>query len=553
MSPPARGRGPRARLGRGPRVRTLVAGLSAFVLVVPIFAVWLARLGEGRLVRETERQLLAEAVVVGEVYRAALDPDAERTLGPYAGPAALRYRPTIAELTFARESIGPPAERGPGVDEHAEPGAAGAPGPTASATVARRLSALLERALIRNLTGVRVLDARGVVVASSEPTVGYSLAHLPEVAAARAGGYAPRLRERRARGPRPGFDSLSRAAAVRVSLAIAVFDPPRPGSPGERVLGVVYASRTPADLDKYLWDIRDELLLPFMLTLALTAIVVAAMTRLLVRPLAALEAYARGARAASRDTDARPPLALPALAAHEIADLAETVEGMRGELAARARDAEVFAVGAVHELKTPLTAIRGAAEVLLDDDGALDDAARRRFLSGIVDDAVRADRAVNRALELARLEARAPARVRVPLRQLVEGAAARARRRGAEVRVDAPDREVAIDPAALEAALDALLDNAARHGAGAPIEVGARVDGGALVIRVRDHGPALAPDHFAHAFERFQTTERGRGGTGIGLALVRAAAEAHGGAATARAAPDGGAEVVVSFERVGVE
>jgi signal transduction histidine kinase len=143
--------------------------------------------------------------------------------------------------------------------------------------------------------------------------------------------------------------------------------------------------------------------------------------------------------------------------------------------------------------------------------------------------------------------------VRVPLRQLVEGAAARARRRGAEVRVDAPDREVAIDPAALEAALDALLDNAARHGAGAPIEVGARVDGGALVIRVRDHGPALAPDHFAHAFERFQTTERGRGGTGIGLALVRAAAEAHGGAATARAAPDGGAEVVVSFERVGVE
>jgi signal transduction histidine kinase len=94
------------------------------------------------------------------------------------------------------------------------------------------------------------------------------------------------------------------------------------------------------------------------------------------------------------------------------------------------------------------------------------------------------------------------------------------------------DLQVTIDPLRSRQALGNLVDNALRYGAG-DIRLAAASGGDAIQIDVSDEGPGFPPDLAPHAFERFSRGNgaRTRGGTGIGLAIVRAIAEAHGGTA----------------------
>jgi len=95
----------------------------------------------------------------------------------------------------------------------------------------------------------------------------------------------------------------------------------------------------------------------------------------------------------------------------------------------------------------------------------------------------------------------------------------------------------------LEQALTNLLMNAIRYGAGQPIRVGVRLHGGEARIEVRDHGPGIPPSEIGRIFERFERAAsiRNYGGLGLGLYLIQAIADAHGGAVTAANAAGGGA------------
>jgi signal transduction histidine kinase len=113
--------------------------------------------------------------------------------------------------------------------------------------------------------------------------------------------------------------------------------------------------------------------------------------------------------------------------------------------------------------------------------------------------------------------------------------------------VEAPAELAAdVDPDRIREAIDNLVDNALRFApAGTPIVISARVAGPDLVIEVGDRGPGFPAEFLPHAFERFARPDSGRarsdGGAGLGLAIVSAIARAHGGRATARNRPDGGA------------
>jgi two-component system sensor histidine kinase MprB len=92
----------------------------------------------------------------------------------------------------------------------------------------------------------------------------------------------------------------------------------------------------------------------------------------------------------------------------------------------------------------------------------------------------------------------------------------------------------------LHRAMNNLLDNAVKHSPpGGAVEVGVNEDG----VRVRDHGPGIAPEDLPYLFDRFYrgANSRGTQGSGLGLAIVRQVATQHGGSVTAENAPDGGA------------
>jgi len=214
-----------------------------------------------------------------------------------------------------------------------------------------------------------------------------------------------------------------------------------------------------------------------------------------------------------------------------------------------------FLADASHELRTPLASIRGYAELFRM--GAADDPATlKRAMTRIEAEAARMGVLVEDLLLLAQLDqAPEPRRIPVDLLELAEHAVD-------DTRVIAPEREVHLhashaatvlgDPDQLRQLLANLTRNAVIHTPPATaIELGLRLEGTSAVLEVRDHGPGLPPDAGAQLFDRFWRTEggrtRGRGGAGLGLAIVQAIVSAHGGEVRAQNAPGGGALFAVTL------
>ena len=208
-----------------------------------------------------------------------------------------------------------------------------------------------------------------------------------------------------------------------------------------------------------------------------------------------------------------------------------------------------FLADASHELRTPLASIRGYAE-LFRLGAAEDPETLERSMARIEAEATRMGVLVEDLLLLARLdERRAPRREPVDLAELAHAAShdARAIGPGREVTVRADDPvTVTGDPDQLRQLLSNLIGNAVIHTpAGTPIEIDVGRRGADARLSVRDHGQGLPDGASDQLFERFWRGEAGRqrgpGGAGLGLAIVRAIAGAHGGEAHAANAPGGGA------------
>jgi two-component system sensor histidine kinase ChvG len=224
---------------------------------------------------------------------------------------------------------------------------------------------------------------------------------------------------------------------------------------------------------------------------------------------------------------------------------------MTRKLEARHRYISEFAADVAHEFKSPLTSIRGAAELLAE--GAADDPeARRRFLENIRLDAARLDRLVSRLLELSRIEASDAQPTLVDLKKLVERAVERSQSPEGDIILDYASkiRTIRAREADLETALLNLLDNALRVSPpGESVEVRVRSAEGDRVVQigVTDRGPGIGPEHQDKIFERFFTTDAERDGTGLGLAIVKSVIEAHSGTIEVRTKPGKGAGFLITL------
>jgi signal transduction histidine kinase len=199
-----------------------------------------------------------------------------------------------------------------------------------------------------------------------------------------------------------------------------------------------------------------------------------------------------------------------------------------------------FVADASHELRTPLSILKTELDVALARERAPEE-----LRAALVSSREEADRLVRLAedlLVLARADEGALALAPEPIdvRELLESVAKRHARRG-EIAVAAPaGLTVTADRARLRQAVENVLDNALRHGAGR-VELSAQDGDGRVRISVRDHGPGFPEGFETRAFERFARPDAARsgGGSGLGLAIVDAIARAHGGAAAATRAEPG--------------
>lgn len=210
-----------------------------------------------------------------------------------------------------------------------------------------------------------------------------------------------------------------------------------------------------------------------------------------------------------------------------------------------------FVANVSHELKTPLTAVRGYAETLVKDDPP--EPTRARFLATILDNAQRMQRLIDDLLDLSRIESRAwaPQLEYVALEPLAREVW-RAIGGGAtlEVRTAADSAAVRADPDALRQILTNLLENANRYTPPAgTVSVRAVRAGDRVRVEIADTGAGIPGEHLPRIFERFYRVDphrsREAGGTGLGLAIVKHLVEAHGG--TVEAASRLGAGTTIRF------
>jgi len=330
----------------------------------------------------------------------------------------------------------------------------------------------------------------------------------------------------------PGLDEPSRLLATPVERD------------GRRFVLVVGATRQ--DRVEALASLRDELLIAGPIALALATVAGYVLAGLSLRP---VESMRRRAAAISADT---PGERLPVPeTGDELQRLGETLNEMLARLEAALEREREFVADAGHELRTPLALLRTELELALrhaESPQELREAVRRS--SADVD---RLGQLAEDLLLIARSD-----RGRLPLR--LENVAAgdlldsvahrfewRAEESGRMLTADSADGvTVHADRMRLEQAQGNLVDNALRHGGGA-VRLTVTASDGLVELHVRDEGAGFPPEFLGQAFERFARADPARtsGGSGLGLSIVRAIAEAHGGSAHAENGEQGGADVWV--------
>jgi two-component system OmpR family sensor kinase len=280
------------------------------------------------------------------------------------------------------------------------------------------------------------------------------------------------------------------------------------------------------DRDEALDGLLAQLLVVLPIALLVSSLIGYLVAGAALRPVEAMR------RRAGEITPETPERRLPLPHAHdEIYRLGETLNEMLGRLDAGLARERRFVADASHELRTPLAALRAELEL----------AARRprtkeeleAALGSAREEVERLVRLAEDLLVLARADdGRLPLRVERHSAGVLLDAVARRH----EARADADGRALVAsspeeltvtgDRERLEQALDVLVDNALRHGAGS-VRLDARSDDGVVVLSVSDQGGGFPPDFLPHAFERFSRADAARAGGGAGLGLAIAHAIAH--------------------------
>lgn len=494
------------------------------VLFLPVAGIGILRLYESALIRQTEAELMAQAAVLSAAYRAnwlerapagAIEAMPKVEL-QWAGSPQYGggWIPLLPQLDLADAPILP---------RPADAVMASAPADPVALEVARSLDPVVKEVRRMTLAGIRILDARGVVVAATQDEeLGKSLAAQEEVTHALRGAPMAALRERDVDPADYSVISISRNTALRVFVAVPILA-------DGRVLGAVMVSRTPRNIVQTLYSKRYALLEAALMMVAAVVALAFFTGQTVIRPTRQLAAMAR--RVARGELHAVEPLDRPLM--REARELSDSIVTMARTLEARADYVRELAIGISHEFKTPLTGIRGGAELLRDHLGEMSEEERRRFLSNILADTARLERLVTRILELARADAVTPqGGERCDVAIATEEIAAEARDTGQHVSIATMPASLpaTIDRTSFDIVLASLLDNARQHaGAGASVTISGHRTGEGVVVEVADDGPGVSPGNIQRIFDRFFTTRRDSGGTGLGLAIARRRVQAFGG------------------------
>lgn len=498
-----------------PSLGLIVFASLVMVMMLPLVGLFIFRLYDNQLIHQTEAELIAQGAVLSSVFADDVEkrlPDGIR-LG-FAIPSeeqpdpADTYAPIRPNLDLAGKDL---QSRRP----DARPPAA--PPEPAYLEIGSHLQPLLRDTQRVTLAGIRVLDPDGTVIAGRDE-IGQSLAHLPEVAAALRGRYRGALRIRVPDKPPPPIYSINRGTGLRVFVAIPVIV-------HNQVAGAIYLSRTPSNIMEHLYNERGKFVLASLAVLCVTLLIGFVFARTITRPMH--ELIGRIADIGHGDRNAFRPLAH--YGTRDFALLSRSFLGLAEQLAQRSDHMSTFAAHLTHELKSPLTSIKGAAELLQDSaqstPATLTEMEQQIFLHNIIADIDRLEIIMHRLRDLARAET-ASHSGSTTLALIADDL----RRRFPLLAVHASgdlDAEIGMSAENMLIVLSHVTDNAVRHDA-TNLYIRAVNTSGNLALLVSNDGDGISEQNRDRIFDAFFTTRREQGGTGMGLAIAQSMLRTHG-------------------------
>jgi two-component system sensor histidine kinase ChvG len=379
---------------------------------------------------------------------------------------------------------------------------------------------------------LQILSPEGIVLFDSDPDslVGADFSGRKEIANIIAGG------------------SYKAAWRLTGNGSHVFYFVPLPIRHGDDLIGIAYVTHHTGQITKAIMkmvhDQRLAMIAALLLAVLLSAVLAQTMTWRLRRLTKTSKEYAKG----------NAPLKVEARGRDEIGELGRAVTHMAAEIEKRNEYNREFMSTVMHELKAPITAIKGAAEVL--EQGAADKAeARDKFLGNILYEANRLTRMVGELNELTKLDAEVLTGHKekvdycVSVREILDRLMPTFDQAHASFSAEIPQEAITamIVPGRIEQVISNLLDNAFRY---TPVEgrVELKVElqpDGYVFTSVKDTGPGIQEASIGKVFDRFYTTER-RGspkeyGSGLGLAIARSIVENHRGRIWVQSLPGKGA------------
>ena len=487
------------QLNRLFRLRTILMIVMLSVLLLPLGILYFFRFYENELVRKTEIELISQSAVFSAIYREFIGQNTPLSEG--------EYTPISPQLDLSAQKILPRRPSPLPVFE-----------PTLDHQANARMQNILRNTQAVTLAGIRILDQKGIVIAGREE-VGMSLAHIGEVKQALAGHYTSVLRERISDEPQPSIASLSRGTSIRVFTAFPIIDQ-------GTVHGVVYLSRTPQNILKHLYSIKEKVMFLSLLLLTITGLLISFISSRLSRPIR--ELIEQTQKLSDGQIETVNPIQKPG--SYEVAELSNSFAEMSESLTERTQYIQEFASHVSHEFKTPLTSMQASLELLQEHIEDMPINQQKQFLNNLQGDTERLKNLVNRLLEQARADTQQTSSTTSNLLQTLNSLKSHYADKKTHLifETDRTNHTLNIATDALEIILTNLFDNSLQHDA-TEITLSATQQQQQLTLSIHDNGSGISPANKKQIFTPFFTTRRENGGTGLGLGIISSTLKAWGG------------------------
>ncbi len=500
-----------------PRLGTILVFVNAVVLFLPFLAIGALRIYDSELIRQTESSLIAQGAFVQTLYRNALIKEVGTQPYNFGVPFSPIEQleidgmtPVYPELDLAETAILPPARKAKRSENEPEP---------LSKNAGSRIITLLKEAQKITLCGIRVVNADGIVVASTRGEMLESLLHREEVQGALKGKVTRILRQRISDSPDPSLDSISRRTKVRIFLGMPIIY-------GKRVVGAVVLSRTPLSLQKALYKNR-LLFLSFALIILFVAFFISILTAVTIgRPMKRLIVQMRALASGKSVEKVRNPRT------REVEEMSQVFVDMAEKIEARSTYISNFARTVSHEFKTPISSIRASVEILLDHFDTMSTEERNDFLTLIDTESIRMQRLLNGLLELAKADMAQEEVEGIDLGIETQNIVKEYTKQDINITCDLEeDSQLLFPKEVFKSTLRNLLDNAIQAGA-QNISLRSSREKSTLLLRIIDDGKGVPEADLENIFHAFFTTKRDTGGSGLGLAIVSSMLENFGASIT---------------------